>query len=272
MLLATLARLLLYIGITLAAGHTSLRIFRIFARAGTPVADTHRVVRFAWCTLWIAVLLLLVAQASALELGFDPASYTELLRDTSWGHAWLLLAAGILAGHAAFAWRWPLTLQGLTIVLIAVAMGGLGHAAADDAWPIASRVLDALHVLGVGAWIGGLFYASRFAPHEHQADAWSAFSRVATAAAPVVVLTGFGATLRRLNGATVGVALASDYGRLLLIKLVLAAVVLVFGAVHRQRTVERRLPGALGVHAELAFAALVFLVTGVLTGMAPPGE
>lgn len=272
MLLASVAKLLLYVGITLVIGDVVLRFRRVFASAGTSPALVQQSVQHAWTTLALGAALLLAAQGRELEFGFDAAAYTSFATDTTWGHGWLLLTASITAGYIAFRRRAATAVQLAFAVLLAYALGGLGHAAADPDWPVVSRVLDALHVLGVGAWLGALYFVARFAPHEHQADAWSAFSRVATLAAPIVVLTGFGSALRRVGASSPSAVLASDYGRLLVVKLILACVVLSFGAMHRQRTVERRLPGASGVRIELAFAALVFLVTSVLTGMAPVPE
>lgn len=272
MFLAIVAKLLLYAGVTLVAGDVALRLLRVFARAGTSNDDIRPAVHRAWLALWSAALLLLAVQGRDLELGVAWPDYAELLRGTVWGRSWLLLAVSILIGHAAFRWRWRIAVQAIAVIVLATSLGGLGHAAADEAWPVASRVIDTVHVLGVSAWLGGLYVVSRRAPHEHQGDAWSAFSRVATVAAPLVVLTGFAAALLRTSAASLGATLASDYGRLLVIKVLLAFVVLGFGAKHRQRTVEGRVPGARSVHAELAFTALVFLVTSILTGTAPPGE
>jgi len=270
MLLATIAKLLLYGGVTLVAGDVSLRRFRVLDATGS-AADVRPSVRRALRALWAALALLLLAQVRDLELGADYREYAALLTDTGWGHAWLLLVAAVLVTHLAVTKRWRTSVQVASVALLAFAMGGLGHAAADSS-PYIGRLLDMLHVLGVGAWLGGLYFVARRAVHEHQGEAWRTFSKVATIAAPLVVLTGFAASVRRVGGVGAGEAYRSDYGRLLLIKLALALVVLAFGAIHRQRTVKRRPSGAVYVHAELAFAALVFLVTSVLTGTAPPGE
>lgn len=272
MILTVVAKLLLYAGVTLAAGDVALRFWRVFAQAGTFTDHIRATVHRAWFALWSAALLLLAVQGRDLELGLAWRDYAELLRGTAWGRSWLLLATSILVGHAAFRWRWHIVVQALAMIVIAASMSGLGHAAADATWPIAARVIDTVHVLGVSAWLGGLYVVWRRAPHEHQGDAWSAFSRVATVAAPLVVLTGFAAALLRTSGSSLGATISSDYGRLLIVKVLLASVVLGFGATHRQRTVERRVPGARTVQAELAFTVLVFLVTSILTGTPPPGE
>ncbi|MES2524541.1 MAG: CopD family protein [Gemmatimonadota bacterium] len=279
-LLAVVAKLLLYLGATVVIGDVTVRARHVFALAGSLPAAQRSVARIGWVAIVIALPLLLLAQVVSLELDATRESYEMLLTGTGWGQGWLVLLAVTMAGCAAFALRWTIALQLIAVAALAMALGGLGHAAADEGWPVLSRVLDGVHVAAVGAWIGGLLLLARFAPHEHQGEAWARFSRVATVAAPLVVASGIGASLRRLAGvptdagvsAAVSAVFSTDYGWWLLAKLALALVVLGYGARHRQRIAREQFVGTRTIRAELAFALLVFAVTAVLTGSAPPGE
>ena len=271
MLLAAFAKLLLYGGVTLVAGE-----FVVVPRRSTPTSATlaervRPVVRWGWMALCAGVVVTLLAQVRELELEASAESLGVLL-GTGWGHGWEFLALSVLLGTAAFGMRWPVPVRALLAASVAAGMGGLGHAAADETWRVSSRVLDAVHVLCVGGWIGGLLLVSRLDGAETSREAWAGFSRIATFLAPLVVLSGALASLLRLREATFSAALASDYGRLLLLKLAFALVVLALGALHRKRILRGDLPRAGSVRFELAFAGLVLLVTSVLTGTAPPGE
>lgn len=257
-----LVRLLVYAGATLVVGHAVARAIGV----GRP---SRRLMLGGWLTLLASALVLLQRQAAALELEPGLAPLRGLVWETVWGQGWLVLAMAVILGLGATAARASALVELALAAALSVAMGGLGHAAADMEWPLLARVLDAAHVMGVGAWIGGLLVMSR-ALADAPPETWRRYSRVATIAAPVVVLTGVGASLRQLAGATVADAVASDYGRLLLLKIALALAVLALGAAHRRRVAAGNAPPARGVRAELLVALAVFAVTSVLTGTSPP--
>ncbi|HYW33199.1 MAG TPA: CopD family protein [Gemmatimonas sp.] len=279
-LLSIFAKLLLYLGVTIVIGDLTLRMRQVFALAGSLPAAQRAIARYGWTAVAIALPLLLLAQVLSLELEATRESYGLLLVGTSWGHGWLALLVATVVGCGAFAFRWAVPLQALTVAALSVTVGGLGHAAADESWPMLSRAVDGVHVAAVGAWIGGLALLARFAPHEHQGEAWARYSRVATIAAPFVLLSGMVSSLRRLVAvptehgvvAALSTVLSASYGRLLLVKIVLALVVLGYGARHRQRIAREEFVDTRRVRAELVFALLVFGVTALLTGSAPPGE
>lgn len=119
----------------------------------------------------------LPADAGALD-GLAAAFPVGALLGTRWGHAWAVQAlafvvaavaaravrrraraavdphTGAPTGSAAPAAGWvPL---GVAALALAVVPAWLGHAAADERFPTLSIVADVVHVLGAGAWIGGL--------------------------------------------------------------------------------------------------------------------
>jgi putative copper export protein len=156
---------------------------------------------------------------------------------------------------------------------IAAAMGGLGHAAADESWPLASRLVDAIHVAGVGAWIGGLvlMVLASVGAGEPTSAAWRAFSRTATVMAPVVLLSGVASAWRLVGASAPADILASDYGRVLLVKVALAMVVLAMGATQRRRLSAGKAPVQRAVVWEVLIAGFVLGATAWMTGMEPPG-
>jgi putative copper export protein len=180
----------------------------------------------------------------------------------------LLLAAVALTGVVATVARTTLVMRAAVAVAFAIAMGGLGHAAADDSAQLLSRVFDAAHVVTVGVWLGGLLcLGPNLTP-----TSWLRFSRVAVFAAPLAVLSGVGSALRRVSGGSISQIVGGDYGRLLAVKLALVALILLVGAWHRRQLRARGVPTVTSVRFELVLALMVLGVTAALTGTAPPGE
>ena len=277
---APLIRLLLYGGATLAIGRGTLTV--LARDADGAFTDTRAVRVSLWLgalALVMAPLTLLLLQQQALEL--TTAELPGLLRDTTWGRGWMPLALSCVlsaillptpqtrAQTRANAWLLLLSALG-----VAAAMGGLGHAAADDQWPLASRLFDALHVVGAGAWIGGLLLmrlasAGTAVP---SAGEWRAFSRIATVMAPAVLLSGVGSAWRRVGGSGPTAILASDYGKLLLLKIVLALAVMAMGFTQRRRIAAGQIPSRTVVRREVVLASVVLAATAWMTGTEPPGE
>ncbi len=277
---APLIRLLLYGGAALAIGRGTLTVLEHDARgAGTDPRAVRVSLWLGALALVMAPLALLLLQQQALEL--TTAELPGLLRDTTWGRGWMPLALTCVLSALLLplpptrartrAGSWALLLVALGV---AAAMGGLGHAAADDQWPLASRVLDALHVVGVGAWIGGLtlMLLAGSGTAVPTAGEWRAFSRAATVMAPVVLLSGVGSSWRRVGDSGPTAILASDYGKLLLLKIVLALAVMVLGFTQRRRIAAGQTPSRTVVLREVVLAAVVLGATAWMTGTEPPGE
>ena len=274
--MATVARVLLYLGVMVTIGDVGAQWVRRDAWTARPAPAERLRPVLAWLAVMTALLLLFVAQFLALELAPTASDVALLVRQTAWGNGWMLLAACALAGTLAAVVRAPLAVRAVIVLLTGAAMGGLGHAAADDAAPWLSRALDALHVLGVGAWLGTLFCLWRVpAPATEAARAltsWARFSGLAVAAAPLSVLSGVGSTFRRVNAATIAQMVASDYGRLLGAKIGLVLLIVALGARHRRQLQARAVPTTASVRLELLLALAVLGLTAVLTATAPPGE
>jgi putative copper export protein len=274
------AKMLLYVGALMAVGRGSVAFldpeWKAGARSVFDTAVPRTVARIGAIALMAAPLLLLQLQLDALEM--TRADIPVLLADTAWGHGWSQLTMACLLASVALVLPVARATSLLLLVAslgLAAALGGLGHAAADEQWPIGARVLDAMHVAAMGAWIGGLLTTlliTRVPAFALRDAAWRTFSRTATIMAPVTVLTGVGSGARLLLGMPPAMIVSSDYGFLLLVKTVLVIVVLVIGARQRSRIARGAAPVNRTMWVEIGVATFVLWVTAVLTGTAPPGE
>ena len=262
---ATAARLLLYLALMLAIGDVGAQWAQGARWRARAEAITRRAM-LAWLAALAALLTLFVAQFVALELSPTVDEVAMLARQTAWGRGWLTLAGCAVTGAVLTLARATLALRLVVALAMAIAMGGLGHAAADDVQWL-SRTIDATHVMAVGLWLGTLWCLR----NATTAD-WSRLSAIATIGAPLAVASGVGSALRRVGGASLGQIIDSDYGRLLVLKLAIVVIILALGARHRRDVRAHRAPGPASVRTELMLAFATLAVTAVLTGTAPPGE
>ncbi len=186
------------------------------------------------------------------------ASVVALGRHSSLGKPVALLAGFVMA--SGFAWS--------------------GHSAAgSNMWLGISA--NTIHMASAGLWAGALLVLAvegrGSADADYRAMLARSFSHVATVAFPVAILSGVYLSWRILPG--LAELTDTTYGRLLLAKIALVAVVAAIAIVNRQHmlarlsrnsgdgTAFRRL-----VVVELGFVAAIAIVTGSLTGQPPtPG-
>jgi copper transport protein len=298
-------RWLLYLSIVLAVGAVAFRTVVIATlRRGSAVTPrwlAHATARAGGLGLGAAIALLVAAslrlwaQAAAIRgagLALDADRLTTMVMTTSWGTGWMLqlAAAALLLLGFALARRseapagWALAAVGALLVCITPGLSGHAAGAARPALTIAA---DALHVLGAGGWIGSLavvmlagvpaaFALQREERGDAVADLIGAFSPAALAFGALVALTGLAMAWIHLG--EVNMLWASGYGRVLLVKLGVLAL-LGATAAYNLRRVKPRLGDTAGTRtlrpsaaAEVALAAVVLLVTAVLvaTPIEPP--
>ncbi|MBI2203968.1 MAG: CopD family protein [Candidatus Rokubacteria bacterium] len=183
----------------------------------------------------------------------DPDALARVLLDTRGGVV-TLFRTSLIAVLAAFlalrldtraradwlAARWEAVLLGV----VATALGAAaGHAAAVEPDTAVAVLVDAVHLIAAGVWLGGLVPVAlllRATSHESGEDsrafavlAVRRFSRLAFTAVVVLVVTGLVNAVTHIGG---GAALVgTDYGRLMLLKLLVIVPVLALGAVNRRR-------------------------------------
>jgi copper transport protein len=185
--------------------------------------------------------------------------------------------AGGEAGAQVETWRLVLVgvAAGLTMLLHVL----VGHAAGPSPLRSVNLLVQWLHLLAVGAWIGGLVWllaGLRGRERPEQLAAAVRFSRLAAPVLGLVAVTGLSRALH-LAGGWRGL-LDSGYGRLLDLKVALFLGLVALGALNRFRVVPslaggvRRLGGLRrNVRGEVVLAACILAVTAVLSQL-PPGK
>ena len=225
---------------------TGTAVLRLLGR-GTGLGDLRGWRWLAWGS-WGVLLVAGTFQfwlTAAAMSGLPPAQafsgevLGRVLDGTSFGAVWrvrmsllvVLLPAMALAGDTVVAWL-------AAAFLASLVWSGHAHASAQSAWLLP---VDVAHALAAGAWPGGLVplvmvlaRAGRRAEGRSAAVAVTRrFSRLSVAAVGVLALSGV------MNGVgLVGTPAAlwtSVYGRLVLCKAALFAVMVCLGAVNRQR-------------------------------------
>ncbi len=268
---------------------------------GTLIRWTRRAVAL----LLLSGLLALAYQATVVagRVG-DALSARTLLRlvgATQFGTVWLLrhgvllLLAGLILLREREEWGWDwAAFRGEGLLLGATGLGLMawaGHAAAVDPGGLAATGADALHLLAVGIWLGGLLPLAlllRAAGSEAGADARPfavlaarSFSQLALVAMLILVATGVWNSWNQVGNfpSLVG----TRYGRLLLLKLALLVAILALAAVNRRRLIPalsgeaeavgrpamRRLATFVGIELALGVAILAVVIT---LGVTPPGR
>lgn len=252
----------------------------------------HRLRSFAILGAWSLVVLAMVRlvshgtvlSGSLRTLGVR--DLTDLITSTTFGRGWLLQVAAaiaLLGGLRAKAPYW----RGLVGVVAALAISApfMGHPAAVTDARFAAMTLDAVHVLAAGTWTGSILMLALTAmpevatvPVAGRIDAvrrlLRAFSPLALWCAATVVVTG--AIGGWLQVRSLDQVLGSDYGTMLIRKVVVVLVVAAVGAYHwrvAQPAVASERPVArmrISLAIDATLVLLVLVVTAVLTGTTPP--
>ncbi len=271
----------------------------------------RRVILVGWAGLLATTMATLLLQGPyANGLGLDRALDSEIIAQTVAGRsgtAWsarlmlLALAGGYLVllcawlgqlGRRGRVWFGAL---GVALALgLAATWAAAGHAGVGPQAPLALLV-DVVHLLAMGGWLGGLITllvvlrpsaTPQGTTPAAPARAVHRFSSIATGAIVVLIGTGGYQSWRQLGSwAAFG---STDYGRLLLVKLGVVALMLgVAAASHRWVTRQRRALIGVGaatlavpsgtagtvlrrsVLAETALGMLVLGVTALLVNTEP---
>ena len=175
------------------------------------------------------------------------------------------------------AWRLALVgaAAGVTMLLHIL----VGHAAGPSPLRTVNLLVQWLHLLAVGTWIGGLVWllaGLRGQQRPEQVAMAVRFSKLAAPVLGLVAVTGLSRALH-LAGGWKGL-LDSSYGRFLDVKVALFFGLVLLGALNRYRIVPalaggvRRLDGLRrNVRGEVVLAACILAVTAVLSQL-PPGK
>ncbi|MBJ7438364.1 MAG: copper homeostasis membrane protein CopD [Sphingopyxis sp.] len=180
----------------------------------------------------------------------DTAMFLAMIRETDVGAAWLVRIAALLVAVAA-SFRLGRRPTPAAAILFAAGSAALttlawaGHAGATEGaagW--LHRASDALHMIAAAIWLGAiaafLLLLRPGAPGREARLALAArgldqFARVGTLCVLVIAATGLINGQIVIGAAHVTQSLASPYGRLLLVKLMLFAAMLGLAAANRWR-------------------------------------
>jgi len=203
-----------------------------------------------------AVIALLAADSAGLSglpvrRAVDPSVLRQVVHTTTGGARVVQMAAGLIA--AVF----PALLAVPALVVALGAEAVAGHAAVAP-HPLIAEAIQAVHVVTMGVWLGGLTTLWRRA--DRTAERLSRWRRVALTAVVVLIATGTINSVIEIGSVTR--LLHTRYGALLLVKVAVLAAVLVVAAVNhrggaRPRLVRFELPGVVVIVAlAVALSAL----------------
>jgi copper transport protein len=241
---------------------------------------------------WVLLLALAVAGVGELSSYAVRASgealstelFSQALLDSRVGAVWLarlglgLLVAASITAAAGSGRTWPWWAATATGALLLMTLTGLSHAAATGR-PL-PLLADWTHAAAAAVWMGGLlgFAVALFSgplrdlsPDQREKlgeRSVRRFSAVATTAVAVLACTGLYAAV--LHVPSPQALVATPYGRALLAKLALLALVLAVGA--SNLLLRGRGPFGRLVVVELLLALGLFLATGFLTSVPPPSS
>lgn len=215
---------------------------------------------------------------------FNPAVIAPLLRQTHFGHVWLIhLSLAVVLLLAARQDR-----PGLLALLAGVnlaSLGLIGHAILPGgAMGLLHQALSALHLLATGYWLGGLVIVlpclramSRPGQAEAAGDILRSFSRYGHLAVALVFATGLAKTLL-IATARGPIHPAPEYMALLAVKALAVTAMLCLALMNRYRFVPRLATTARatalrdlqrGTVAELLLAAAVLILVSTFAQWSP---
>jgi copper transport protein len=225
---------------------------------------------------------------------FGPSGLTQfeqvqtMVFGTAWGVSWqrLLTSAALAAGAGALAWGWRVVRGPVALgaaVMLALTVPLLGHGGTLGAWV---WIVDSAHLFGSGLWLGTLAVLARATwpvwRNESPASGTlrgllAAFSPIALTGAAMTVGTGLLLSYEHLQ--PFELALESEFGQTLIVKLAVVAAIVVLGWLNYRRhrgpltsPGDRRWLRRLAV-VEIVLAVLVVLgITAWLTGLPVPHE
>lgn len=274
--MSLLGRGLLYLSLTGSIGASAVGFVLLGPRdMGVRMNRWLLVMGFAGL---LALGLLGAGQFAAFRDPFTPwQEDLGLLLSTDWGRNWWLAVGGFTILVLSVLWIGARPAVLLLPLLLAVYPALSGHAAASGEWTAAAVAADWIHVVAAGFWLGalaGLLYLGRNATRPPLLEALNRFSWQARVSVAALVLTGAFASWLHLPGPEALVA--TGWGRLLGLKLLLVALALALGA-YNWRRLSPRAGEAGGGRAliraawgEVLVGILVLSATAVLTGTAPP--
>jgi streptogramin lyase/putative copper export protein/methionine-rich copper-binding protein CopC len=265
---------------------------------------------FAVVAIGATILLLVVeaiaAAASPSLSDISAAAYT-ILTSTRLGEYWLFRLAVVLVAAGASAillqQKNPLRRSWILIMAIGLVLSlstsiTSHNAAATEYDPTINLLSDWIHLVAVGAWVGGLSYLAIAITSlsglmkqrgKTVAELLRRFSSVAVVCVGAIGITGIYNLVLEVGSFTL--LLTTAYGKILLLKLAIFAPMVAFGALNqfvlfdhivdanskRSQTKKRETVRWVGrfrlsIRTEMTFGIILLLVVGLLTASAPVAQ
>jgi copper transport protein len=277
-----------FLALALVVGGLGFRLL-VVGRAGNPALDRRFYLVAALgviAALEFGIAGFILRASDALQLPFGKLLYGDLsplAQGTRFGIAFIVMTLGFGLVAALVFLGWLTERTAFLWPAFALSLGlcsGLslsGHSAVDAGASWRSELADWVHLSAACLWIGGLVQLGLVlwpsAPELRRA-AFLRFSRLATVL--VALLVGAGAYLAYLRLPDASDLWEEPYGRVLAIKMALAALALGWGGLHRlvvRPMLERGEPPtglSRSLLGEGAVGMAVLLVAAVLVNANPP--
>jgi len=266
-----------------------LDVERLFLR----LALSSLIAAFLSALLWFWLEVVNMSGLSFAQ-AFSATASVTVLSETRFGHVWAL-RFGITVVAFVFATlavvrngerrRSIILVLWLLSVVLLVSLACVSHAAAAPVQPL-GVLGDALHLCAAGGWIGGLVPLAIFLAHtraslspDERIATLERFSTFSLCCVGALVASGICNSLLLVG--SIHALFTTTYGRLLLLKLALFAVLLGFGGRNRLAIKSRRLGAATGsdslpqlrrnVVYEICVGAAVIAIVACL-GVTPPAR
>lgn len=232
------ARLLAFLGVVLLLGLVSVTWGSTLLRTSRAVS-LLQIAAMLMAVGSIGILLLQGPYTSGGSWGdvFDANILGEVIR-TRVGISslvrmaisleWMLLSLFVAKVSSSLWKNLVIVTSFLTVATYSVS----GHPSAGDL-PALYVGIDALHLLAVSLWVGGVVTLALFARHDDIADEVRRFSRVSTLAMPVAVVTGVAQALNLIPSREV--VTETQYGKFLIAKVVVVGLVVLAGLYVRRK-------------------------------------
>src|SRR5579862_679608 len=277
----------------------SLLAVRTNGSGATRVLDRH-VRIYTTCALvasGLSGLAWLVVEASNMSgIAIGPAILAPLrivALDTEFGHVALLRLALFAITTVSLVWicrakteqavRWRSVTTLVVAALYLAALAGAGHAAAASGGDVRIAqavhvVFDALHLLAAGAWLGALPPLVFCLMESHAHEPWRLARRFSVLGIVcVITLIASGIANSLLLVGSFAALFGTDYGRLLVVKLALFALMIAIAATNRLRLTpalasdQPRATHALARNAtiEIVCGIAIVAIVGALGTMVP---
>ena len=274
---AVVAKLLVYFGSFVAAGSILFTIANPSLSVELQRGLRRITIVAAICALIASIAQFGVQSGRLLDEGLSGMMDTEMLElvlNAPLGEAIFIRCLGLML-VLAFAFNIPVSglFGAIGAVLIASSFSLVGHGTTDPRWLM--TLLISIHLLAVSFWIGALYPLWQSANQHHQIIAAGnlahRFGKQASYIVGGLIIAGL-ILIYKLVG-SIELMFTTQYGFVLLIKLVVFAVILLLAVANKTRFVPQmmggKIQGAMRLRRSITWESIVFgavlAITAILT-------